>query len=121
MMAETRTSLAKRPWWQRPGCILSIIAPVVLLVVVIWLYLTLYQGRDISRVTGVPIRIALPDCVTNPDQVISVSFHAEASGETTKDVTYVCDGRIYSHEYNDFGILQGTIEWTYQRPSGAQR
>jgi hypothetical protein len=93
---------------------------VLLLVVGIGLYFSLYQGRDISRVTGVPVRIALPDCVTNPDQVISVSFHAKSAGETIKDVTYVCDGRIYSHEYNDFGILEGTIEWTYRRPSGAQ-
>ena len=84
MMVETRTSLTRRPWWQRPGCILSIVVPVVLLVVVIWLYLSLYQGRDLSRVTGVPIRIALPDCVTNPDQVISVSFHAKSSGEQGK-------------------------------------
>ena len=119
-MAEAQTSTAGRPWWRRPGCILSIVIPVLLLVGGAWLYLSFYQGRDISRITGRPVQIALPDCVNSAEQVVSVSFHSESSGETTKDVTYVCDGRIYSHEYNDFGILQGTVEWTYRRPSGAQ-
>jgi hypothetical protein len=80
-----------------------------------WLYLSFYQGRDISRFTGRPVPIALPECVTSIDQVISVSFHTDRSGETIKDVTYVCDGRLYSHEYNDFGLLQGSIEWTFTR------
>ena len=114
-MAETRTSRGERAWWRRPGCILAIVVPVALVVGGIWLYLSLYQGRDISRFTGVPVKVALPDCVTSPDQVISVSFHGVSSGETVKDVTYVCDGQIYSHEYNDFGILQGSIEWTIKR------
>jgi hypothetical protein len=112
-MAQNRSS--GRPWWQRPGCILP---PVVLLLLAIggvWLYLSFYQGRDISRFTGVPVPIALPDCVTSVEQVLSVSFHSKASGETVKDVTYVCDGRLYSHEYNDFGILQGSIEWTIKK------
>jgi hypothetical protein len=94
-----------------------LIGAVVLVMLVggIWLYTSFYQGRDLSRWTGIPVKVALPDCVRGPDQIISVSFHSKSSGETVKDVTYVCDGRIYSHEYNDFGILQGTIEWTYNR------
>jgi hypothetical protein len=81
----------------------------------VWLYFSFYQGREISRFIGVPVRIALLECVTSAEQVIGVSFHSEASGETIKDVTYVCDGRVFSHEYNDFGILQGSVEWTFQR------
>jgi hypothetical protein len=114
-MAGARASGDGRPWWRRLGCIVSIAVVVVLLVSGVWLYFSFYQGRDISRFTGVPVRIALPECVTSIEQVVSVSFHAEGSGETVKDVTYVCDGRLYSHEYNDFGILQGSIEWTFTR------
>jgi hypothetical protein len=114
-MAEARASGGGRPWWRRLGCVVPIVVAVVLVVGGAWLYLSLYQGRDISRITGRPVQIALPDCVTSADQVISVSFHSASSGETTKDVTYVCDGRLYSHEYNDFGILQGSIEWTFTR------
>ena len=114
-MAEPQASEGARPWQRRPGCILSIAAVIALLVGGVWLYFSFYQGRDISRFTGVPVRIALPECVTSAEQVISVSFHSEGSGETIKDVTYVCDGRVFSHEYNDFGILQGSVEWTFQR------
>ena len=112
-MGQARSS--GRQWWQRPGCILAIVVPILLVAGGIWLYLSLYQGRDISRFTGVPVPIALPDCVTSVEQVVSVSFHSKSSGETVKDVTYTCDGRLYSHEYNDFGILQGSIEWTFKR------
>ena len=117
-MAEKRASGSGRPWWQRPGCIIPPIVIVALLIGGIWLYLSLYQGRDISRITGRSVQIALPDCVTSAEQVLSVSFHSDTKGETIKDVTYVCDGRVYSHEYNDFGILQGTIEWTFKRAGG---
>ena len=112
-MAQARSFGGR--WWRRPGCILAIVVPVVLVAGGIWLYFSLYQGRDISRFTGVPVPIALPDCVTSVEQVVSVSFHSKSSGETVKDVTYTCDGRLYSHEYNDFGILQGSIEWTFKR------
>jgi hypothetical protein len=115
-MAKAQASGGKRPWRRRPGCILSIAAVIALVVAIVYLYFSLYQGRDISRITGRPVQIALPDCVTSAEQVLSVSFHSEASGETIKDVTYVCDGRVYSHEYNDFGILQGSVEWTFKRP-----
>jgi hypothetical protein len=114
-MAGTRASGGQRPWWRRLGCLASIVVVVLLLGGGIWLYLSLYQGRDISRITGRPVQIALPECVTSAEQVISVSFHSASAGETTKDVTYTCDGRLFSHEYNDFGILQGSIEWTFTR------
>ena len=113
-MSEGRTMSNRKPWWRRVGCILPPVLIILLLVGGAWIYLSVYQGRDISRVTGVPVKIALPDCVKSPDQIKSISFHTQSAGETIKDVTYVCDGRIYSHEYNDFGILQGTIEWTYK-------
>ena len=109
-MAETH---AVRPWWRHPGCLLAAAIVLVMLVGGVWIYVSLYQGRDISRFTGIPIKVALPECVKSPDQIISISFHSKSNGETTKDVTYLCDGRIFSHEYNDFGILQGTIAWTY--------
>jgi hypothetical protein len=114
-MTEPQASGRARPWWRRAGCILSIAAVIALLVGGVWLYFSLYQGRDISRITGRPVQIALPDCVSSAEQVISVSFHSQSSGETIKDVTYICDGRLFSHEYNDFGILQGSVEWTFTR------
>lgn len=99
-------------WWRQPGCILAIAVVVLMAGAAVWIYFGLYQGRDISRITGVPVKIALPDCVRSPEQVISVSFHEEAQSEVVKDVTYTCDGKLFSHEYNDFGVLQGSIEWT---------
>lgn len=114
-MAEARASAGQRPWWRHPGCLGTIAVVIVLVVGGLWIYFSFYQGRDISRFTGVPVRIALPDCVTSAEQVVSVSFHSQNSSETIKDVTYVCDGRVYSHEYNDFGILQGSIEWTFKQ------
>jgi hypothetical protein len=102
----------KRPWWQNWGCLLSGIVALLLVGGAIWIYLSLYQGRDIARVTGIPVKIGLPDCVQSYEQVVSISFHSISSGETVKDVTYICNGLMYSQEYNDFGILQGSIEWT---------
>lgn len=110
-MSEMRRT---RPWWLHPGCLAAGVIVVVMLVGGIWLYLNFYQGRDISRFTGIPVKIALPECVKSPDQLLSISFHSKSSGETVKDVTYVCNGQIFSHEYNDFGILEGSIEWTYK-------
>ena len=93
-MAKAQASRSGRPWLRRPGCILSIAAVIALVVGIVYVYFSLYQGRDISRITGRPVQIALPECVTSVEQVLSVSFHSEASGETIKDVTYVCDGRV---------------------------
>jgi hypothetical protein len=114
-MTESQASESAQRWQRRPGCIVSIGVVIALLVGGVWLYFSFYQGRDISRITGRPVQIALPECVTSADQVISVSFHSDRSGETIKDVTYTCDGRLFSHEYNDFGILQGSVEWTFTR------
>ncbi len=114
-MTETRASKGERAWWRRPGCILAVAVPLVLLVGGIWIYFSLYQGREISRYTGVPVKVEMPECITSRDQIISISFHKETSGETIKDLTYVCDGRIFSQEYNDFGILQGSVEWIFKR------
>lgn len=104
-----------RPFWLRPGCIGGILLAVVIVVGVTWVYLSVYQGRNISRITGIPTKIELPECITSRDQIISISFHSKLGGETIKDVTYECEGRIYSHEYNDFGIFQGAIEWTIKQ------
>ncbi|HEX5689636.1 MAG TPA: hypothetical protein VFX76_06530 [Roseiflexaceae bacterium] len=109
----SQASTNGRPWWLRPGCVAAIVLPVLLLAFGLWIYLAFYQGRDISRVTGRPVQIALPDCVRSAEQVISVSFHSDRAGETIKDLTYVCDGQLFSREFNDFGILQGSIEWTF--------
>ncbi len=74
-----------------------------------------YQGRTISRITGRATYIDLPDDVTSYDQVLSISFHKNADGETLKDVTYMGpDGKLHSKEYNDWGIFQGEIIWNLQ-------
>ncbi len=110
----TTTSRNRR---QQLGCVAAIAVVILLIVGGVWIYLNVYQGRDISRITGRPVKIALPECVTNTEQIISVSFHSVSAGETIKDVTYTCDGKMYSREFNDYGVLQGSIEWTF---SGAQ-
>ena len=72
-----------------------------------------YQGRRISRITGRPTSINLPADVASYDDIVSVSFHKNSDGETIKDVTYISseDGKLHSHEYNDWGIFQGEIVW----------
>lgn len=113
-MATGQSSRGTRPWWMQPGCLLGGLITLVLVGGAIFLYFSFYQGRDISRVTGVPVKVSLPDCVKSHEQVLSISFH-DKSSETIKDVTYVCDGRLFSQEYNDYGILQGSIEWTFNK------
>jgi hypothetical protein len=98
-------------WWRNPGCLLAIAVVVLMVSAAGWIYFAFYQGRDISRITGVPVKIEMPDCVRSVDQVVSVSFHDTPQGETIKDLTYICDGKLFSHEYNDFGIMPGRIEW----------
>jgi hypothetical protein len=74
-----------------------------------------YQGRKISRLTGLPVQIKLPDDLTSYERIISVSFHKTAEGETIKDVTYFgADGKVHTQEYNDWGIFQGSITWELQ-------
>ncbi len=95
----------------------AVIAGALLLVLIlgVWAYFSFfYQSRGISRITGIPLKIALPDCVHSADQVKSVSFHKDTNGESIKDVTYVCNNQIFSHEYNDTGVFQGSIEWTFE-------
>ena len=104
-----------RALWERRGCLVAVAIIVLLVVGAIWFYLSIYQGRSISRWTGVPVKVTLPECVTSVDQVVNISFHKNANGDTIKDVTYTCAGRLYSREYNDFGTLQGEIEWVLDR------
>ena len=74
-----------------------------------------YQGRDISRYTGRAVRIDLPDDLRSYEDIVSISFHKNADGETVKDVTYIAtDGLLHSKEFNDWGILQGEIIWELQ-------
>jgi hypothetical protein len=115
-MSVSSPSRRTRPWWLQPGCIAIGLVALLLLVGSVGLYLSFYQGRDLSRVTGVPVRIALPPCVRSREQIVSISFHSARAGETIKDVTYLCDGRMFSQEYNDFGVLQGSIEWVFNNP-----
>lgn len=106
---------AGRPRISKLTCGVILAVLVLLLAGGLWLYFSFfYQGRAISRFTGIANEIALPDCITSRDQIISISFHKDANGNTLKDVTYVCpDGKIYSQEYSDVGVFQGSIEWTY--------
>lgn len=104
-----------RSLWGRRGCLAAAAIAMLLVVGAIWFYLSVYQGRSISRWTGVPVKVELPECVTSIDQVRNISFHKNTNGETIKDVTYTCGGRLYSREYNDFGVFQGEIEWTLDR------
>jgi hypothetical protein len=74
-----------------------------------------YQGRKLSRLTGLSVHIKLPDDLASYDQIISISFHKNEDGETIKDVTYHgADGKVHTHEYNDWGIFQGSITWELQ-------
>lgn len=117
-MADT----ARRPRVTKLTCGLIVAALVIIIGgSLLFYYSVIYQGRAISRLTGVANQVALPKCITNPNQIISISFHARSNGETIKDITFTCpDGRVYSEEYNDLGIFQGSIEWTYQRPAAGQ-
>ena len=74
-----------------------------------------YQGRDVSRITGKPTQVKLPEDLGCYEDIISISFHKSDNGETLKDVTYLAtDGRVHSREYNDWGVFQGEIIWELQ-------
>ncbi len=76
-----------------------------------------YQGRDLSRWTGRPVNIELPPDITNPRNVISISFHKDNEGATVKDVTYIGqDGNLHSKEYRDWNLLEGEIIWEVTAP-----
>lgn len=71
-----------------------------------------YQGRDISRITGRAVHVALPSDLVSYDKIVSISFHKNNDGETIKDITYLStDGKLHSKEYNDWGVFQGEIIW----------
>ena len=75
-----------------------------------------YQGRDIARFTGRPVRIELPEDIASYDDIIGISFHKNGNGETLKDVTYIgVDGLLHSKEYKDWGVFQGEIIWDLQK------
>ena len=101
--------------WKGSKVVVWVAVFLVFLLAIPIFYFTLYQGRDFSRYTGVAQKIDLPECVQNVDQVVSISFHSKTAGATVKDVTYKCDGRLFSQEYNDSGFLEGSIEWTIDR------
>lgn len=68
------------------------------------------QSRKLSRLTGVPVTLKLPeDCV----RVISVSVAPEAKGgSSVKNLTYInTDGQLITREYTDWGILEGSVKW----------
>jgi hypothetical protein len=114
-------SAATRPRISKLTCGIVLAVVIVLIVGGVWFYYgVIYQGRALSRLTGIANPVKLPDCITSSEQIISISFHKGNQGESIKDVTFVCpDGRIYSEEYNDLGVFQGSIEWTYNRnPAG---
>ncbi|MBN1580524.1 MAG: hypothetical protein JXA89_07455 [Anaerolineae bacterium] len=74
-----------------------------------------YQGRDVSRITGKPTLIKLPDDLASYEDILTISFHKNDKGETIKDLTYIAtDGKLHSREYNDWGIFQGEIIWELQ-------
>lgn len=115
-------SAATRPRISKLTCGIILAAVVILIVGGVWFYYgVIYQGRALSRITGIANQVKLPDCITSPEQIISISFHKGTNGESIKDVTFVCpDGRIYSEEYNDLGVFQGSLEWTYKRDATGQ-
>ena len=45
-----------------------------------------YQGRDVSRITGKPTHVKLPDNLVSYEDIVSVSFHKSEKGETLKQL-----------------------------------
>lgn len=65
-------------------------------------------GRNLSRFTGKPIAIKLPD---NFQRLIGVDF-TEAKNGTIKNLTYQSqDGRYFTLENKDNGLFEGGLEW----------
>ena len=78
-----------------------------------------YQGRDLSRWIGVAQSVDLPDDLRSYDDIVTVSFHKNSSGETLKDLTYIgADGKLHSREYKDWGLLEGEIVWELNFDAG---
>lgn len=65
-------------------------------------------GRNLSRFTGKPIAIKLPD---NFQRLLGVDF-TEGKNGTIKNFTYQSkDGRCFTLENRDNGLFEGGIEW----------
>lgn len=68
------------------------------------------QSRKISRLTGKPVKIKLPeDCY----KVVSVSVTNDTKNNNQiKNVTYIDKkGNLMTREFTDWGILEGSIRW----------
>ena len=69
------------------------------------------QSRKLSRFTGKPVELKLPeDCV----QVISISIAQDsaAADNQIKNLTYINDnGDLITKEFSDWGFLEGSIKW----------
>ncbi len=69
------------------------------------------QSRKLSRFTGLPVKLKLPkDCY----KVVSVSITNDTKNNNQiKNITYIAtNGKLYTKEYTDWGILEGSIEWS---------
>ena len=66
-------------------------------------------GRTASRMMGREHRQVLE--VQNMEKFLSISFDKHGSS-TDKNISYVgTDGYVYTQEFKDSGVLQGTIRW----------
>lgn len=68
------------------------------------------QSRKLSRITGVPVTIELPeDCV----KVVSVSVTPDKEGNNSvKNLTYInTEGHLITREFTDWGMWEGSIKW----------
>ncbi|KKQ95077.1 MAG: hypothetical protein UT66_C0005G0025 [candidate division CPR2 bacterium GW2011_GWC1_39_9] len=67
-----------------------------------------FFGRSLSRFTGKPIRIKVPD---NFHKMVGVDF-TESDENTIKNITFMAtDERYYTTEIKDSGIFEGSIAW----------
>lgn len=68
------------------------------------------QSRKLSRITGSPVDIKLPEDAV---QVISVSIASDTENKNqVKNVTYIDkEGHLITREFTDWGFLEGSIRW----------
>lgn len=73
------------------------------------------QSRAISRWTGMPTNLALPeDC----DKILGVDIGYESEGERVKNLTYLAkDGRVLSKEYREGFIDRNFEGWLEIAPA----
>ena len=82
----------------------------ILLIILIWQSIFRSQSQYISRSwTGIPVKINLPaNCISD----YQFSFTKD-DNITYKYVTCKNKDWIWmTKEYNDYGVLEGSIEWT---------